>query len=230
MPEEEGRHLTRVLRLRIGAWVVVFDGAGRQFLARVESVGAGPVVVRLAARTQPAPESRIAVTLGQAILKRDQMSAVIRDAVMLGVARVQPLITSRTVVPSPVARRRDRVEHWRRVAVASTKQCGRAVVPEVAEPVSLQAFVESCRATHRFLLVEPDAPGAAGGDGRTRGLGDAPASAVLAVGPEGGWTAREVEAAMRGEFERLTLGGRTLRADAAACVALAALQVRWGEL
>jgi 16S rRNA (uracil1498-N3)-methyltransferase len=131
-------------------------------------------------------------------------------------------VTARTEISMAALARGRRRERWERIAVSSAKQCGRAVVPRILEPQPLAA-VSVPRPV--FVLAEPGV-----------GLGvplreldsDIPDQATLLVGPEGGWTADEVrDAAALGTL--VTLGGRTLRADAMALVALAAVFARWGE-
>src|SRR6267378_6607113 len=117
LPREEAEHLTRVLRLGAGDTVAVFDGRGHEVLARVASAVRRDVRVQLLSRVEPAAESRVGLTLAQAVLKADKMDDVIRDAVMLGVSAIQPIVTKRTEMT--VALVRDtRVERWRRVALA----------------------------------------------------------------------------------------------------------------
>jgi 16S rRNA (uracil1498-N3)-methyltransferase len=231
LPAAEGRHLARVRRLRVGDAVRVFDGRGLEFLARVEQAGKTSVAVRLMERVEPATEPPIRITVAQALLSGDKMDGVVRDLTMLGIAVLQPIVAVRSAVRSSVVQRAHRIERWRRIAVASAKQCGRAVVPEIDEPVRLQDWL--CRDTSgiRLYLVEPagDAPAGA------RGLPSAgpdrrQISAALLVGPEGGWTAGEATLVAGAGFVPWTLGTRTLRADAAAFVAVSILQFLWGDL
>jgi 16S rRNA (uracil1498-N3)-methyltransferase len=156
LPRDEAEHLTRVLRLGVGDTVSVFDGRGHEFLARVASALRRDVRVQLVSRVEPAAEATVALTLAQAVLKGEKMDEVIRDAVMLGVAAVQPIVTKRTEMT--VALVRDtRVERWRRVALASTKQSRRAVVPEIRTPLTLDAFLDDPPGALRLMLVEPSA-------------------------------------------------------------------------
>jgi 16S rRNA (uracil1498-N3)-methyltransferase len=227
---DEARHLTRVLRLGEGAAVGVFNGRGAEFEGRVERVDRGGVRVRLGEPHTPAPEPRVAITLVQAVLKGDKMDDVVRDAVMIGVRAVQPLISARSEVSAATLRRSHRRERWERIAVASTKQCGRAVVPPVLEPIAteeLPQMVTAMRlAAPALLLVEPGAASEAISIGELDG--GPPPEASIVIGPEGGWTSDEIATAA-GPCRPLTLGGRTLRADAMATIAIAALFARWGE-
>ncbi len=229
LPDQEAVHLSRVLRLGPGDQVRVFDGRGLEVEGRVVSVRHGEVVIEPAIRVDAAPEPRVTLTLAQAVLKADKLDDVVRDAVMLGVAVIQPLLTSRTDVPPRAFNGNLRVERWQRIAIASTKQCGRAVVAEVRHPCTLGECLERDRSEVRVMLVEPGWPGLSTGLDLVR-LPAAPASALAVIGPEGGWTAEEVDLAKHHGCATLTLGRRTLRADAAPLVAISVLQSLWGDL
>jgi 16S rRNA (uracil1498-N3)-methyltransferase len=122
------------------------------------------------------------------------------------------------------------VDRWQRIVVASVKQCGRAVVPAVLRPETLEGCFGRVEAARRFLLAEPGLLPADTVGVRSLSTEPVPASALLIVGPEGGWTADEVEVARCAACTPLTLGPRTLRADAAAAVAITALLCVWGDL
>src|SRR3954468_6955698 len=131
LPREEAEHLTRVLRLGVGDTVAVFDGRGHEGLPRCAAAAARDVRLTLLSRVQPSEEWSVRLTLAQAVLKGEKMDDVVRDAVMLGVSAIQPLVTRRTDVTVAALIRGARVERWRRVAIASAKQSGRAVLPEI---------------------------------------------------------------------------------------------------
>jgi 16S rRNA (uracil1498-N3)-methyltransferase len=225
---DETRHLSQVLRLGIGDEVTVFDGAGREFRARVERVSRDGADLALIEPSDAAPEPGVRVTLVQAALKGEKMDDVVRDATMMGVARIEPLITAHTIAHLKTG---SAPERWRRIAIASAKQCRRAVVPAIGPGVTFDDWLARDGATLRVLLVEP---GAALGDVRYEdyaGLeGTRPQTASLLVGPEGGWSAEEVARAIAMGYWPLTLGRRTLRADAVPIVALGVLQYLWGDL
>jgi 16S rRNA (uracil1498-N3)-methyltransferase len=225
LPADEALHLVRVLRSRAGDAVRVFDGRGGEWLAVVERTTKTHAWVRLVEPASPALEPGIHLTLAVAILKGDKTDDVIRDAVMLGVAAVQPLLTERTEVPGPIVTRGRRRERWQQIAIASAKQCGRAVVPEVRPPVALEAALAASVSGMRIALVEPAAAGAGLATVRDR---PRPEQAEVVIGPEGGWSPREI-AALAGTSMLLTLGRQTLRADAAPIVALAALRAAWDD-
>ena len=230
LPEDEAEHLVRVLRLKAGDALRVFNGRGHEFDATIEHAGKGGVRVRLGGVTQPAPEPRVAITLAQAVLKGDKMDDVVRDSTMLGVAAIQPIITARAEVTRASLIRGRRRERWERIAISSVKQCGRATVPRILEPMEFNQLIEALAKMllplPGLMLVEPGAT-----------VETTPASeldlspqrgATVLIGPEGGWTPDEVE---RGASvcRLITVGGRTLRADAMCVVALSAFFTMWRE-
>ena len=223
LPPDEAAHLVRVLRLSGGDIVSVFDGRGVEYLARVETAEPRRVVVRPFESVKPPPEPKVALTVAQGLLKGRKFDAVVRDLTMVGAVAVQPLVTDHSE-----ARERD-PERWMRVAVASAKQCRRAVVPLVRFPVSFHQLVDKDDAPLRLLLVEPEVAESSDSLGRLRN-GPTPSAATLAVGPEGGWSTEEVTRACAAGFVPVTIGRRTLRADAVVVCAVSVLLFLWGDL
>jgi 16S rRNA (uracil1498-N3)-methyltransferase len=231
LPAEEAEHLVRVLRLKAGTAIHVFDGRGREFDAIVSRAGTREVLVGIGSpREAAAREPRVAVTLAQAVLKGDKMDDVVRDAVMMGVASLQPIVAARSEVTLASLQRGRRLERWQRIAVSSAKQCGRATVPPILEPRAFEAVPAALTGMTLpgpgLMFVEPSALA------ETLALGDLDASApretTVIIGPEGGWTPEEIDRASAA-CRLVTLGSRTLRADATAVVALAALFAIWKE-
>jgi 16S rRNA (uracil1498-N3)-methyltransferase len=225
LPADEAGHLQRVLRVKPGAAVRLFDGRGREVAARVARVERDRVLVEVGEAVEAAPEWAVHVTLAQALLKGDKIDDVIRDAVMLGAAAIQPTLTARTEVPPRAALRGGRTERWHRVAVSSAKQCGRAVVPGVHAPLPLREALAAAGDSVKLILVEPSASPSTPASGLPAA---APRSAVVLVGPEGGWADEDLAVAREAGCLPISLGPRTLRADAAASVALSVLQYVWG--
>jgi 16S rRNA (uracil1498-N3)-methyltransferase len=231
LPHEEAQHLIRVLRLKVGAGVRVINGRGAEFDAVVSAVTKAGAQVRLGAECDAVAEARVAVTLAQAVLKGDNMDEVVRDAVMMGVAAIQPMVTTRSEITLSSLERSHRRERWHRVAVSSAKQCGRAVVPAILEPRAftpvVASLVDLTLPGPGLMFVEPASAAEA------LSLGDLdvtpPRETTVLIGPEGGWTPEEIE---RGATacRLVTLGSRTLRADAMAVIALTALLTLWREL
>jgi 16S rRNA (uracil1498-N3)-methyltransferase len=227
LPEDEGQHLARVLRLREGDPVAIFDGRGREVLARVASIAARRVSVKVVEPRMSAPEPRVAVTLAQALLKSDKMDRVIRDAVMLGVAAVQPFVSRRTDVPMKAVKQGSRHERWDRTVIASVKQSGRAVVPAVLDTVDFGGLLRSSAGRLRLMFVEPRAASVADVSSLE---GQRPSEAIVLIGPEGGWDPQELQEAAAAGVTLLSFGGRVLRADAAGAAVIAVLRYVWRDL
>jgi 16S rRNA (uracil1498-N3)-methyltransferase len=225
---DEAHHLTHVLRLRFGDEIAVFDGAGREYRARIERVSRDGAHVHLIEEISAAPEPVVRLTLAQAVLKGDKMEDVVRDATMMGVAAIEPIVTVHTAVRMKALTEGQGSDRWRRIAVASAKQCRRAVLPVIGNGMPFHEWVVQDTAETRLLLVEPTV--AVEGRPVATLQGQRPGSATLMVGPEGGWAGEEIQVAVRAGWVPITLGRRTLRADAVAIVAIGVLQFVWADL
>ena len=231
LPYDEARHLFLVLRLKVGAAIRIFNGRGAEFDAVVAAASKDGARIRVGLGRETVPEARVAVTLAQAVLKGDKMDDVVRDAVMMGVAAIQPLVTTRSEVALAALQRGHRRERWQRIAVSSAKQCGRAVVPTVLEPCAFKdvvaSLVDLTLPSPALMFVEPSASTDA------LSIGDLdeapPRETTVLIGPEGGWAAEDIDECATA-CRLVTVGARTLRADAMALVALTGLFTRWREL
>lgn len=229
LPKDEAEHLIRVLRLGPGDTVAVFDGRGLECLAKVVTADRRDVRVQVLSRVEPAAEAAVPLTLVQAVLKGDKMDDIVRDAVMLGVAAIQPIVTTRTEVTVAALIRGGRLDRWRRVALASVKQSRRAVLPDIRGPLTFESWLDEPQAAATLMLVEPGAATSAEPLSILREQ-KIPSDAAIVVGPEGGWTDAEWAAAGRRGVRVVTLGHRTLRADAVPIAAISVLQFIWGDL
>jgi 16S rRNA (uracil1498-N3)-methyltransferase len=221
---DEAHHLTRVLRLVAGDIVTVFNGRGVEWRARVNRASREAATLSLlepvAARVPP-----VAITLVQAIIKGEAMEDIVRDSTMIGVAAIQPVISERTTVKRRALGVAD--DRWRRIALASAKQCGTARLPEIFQPTLFDQWLPPRLPEHSYLLIEPGTSLAEVRTVRQLALVPAPSSALLLVGPEGGWTESERDAAISAGAIPLSLGPLTLRANAVALAAGAALIAVW---
>ena len=227
LPEDEAEHLVRVLRLGVGDDVDIFDGAGTLWRAEVVQVGKKTASVRRMEELEPARELEVQLSLVISVLKGDKNDDVVRDAVMLGAASIRPVIAERSEISMPAMARSSRIARWQRIAVSSAKQCGRAVVPVIHACVPLDWYWSEKTESTRVMCVEPSAA-----LGEVLPVQTVPKSASvdLIVGPEGGWAVAEVAAAHDSGAILMSLGGRTLRADAVPIIAMTALLTAWGEL
>lgn len=226
LPGDEAAHALRVLRIRTGTAVAVFDGRGHEYYGVVSETARADVRIDVGDPVAaPAPEATVAVTLAMSVLKGDHMDGVVRDATMLGVHAIAPLVTARSETSLAVLERGARRARWQRIAVSSAKQCGRAVVPEIHEPVRVEDWLAAAEGQERLVCVEPSAALASV---QARDVARPPSGAIaVAVGPEGGWSEEEL-AALSAAARCLRLGGRTLRAETAPVVVLSALFAVWG--
>ena len=233
---DEVHHLARVVRVSVGEAVSVFDGCGREWLARVDAVGRQTVELLLEGAVTPVAEPPVVVTLGIGVLKGDQMDAVVRDATVMGVSMVVPLVTDHVTVPHRAWRDDGARARWERVAIAAAKQCGRAVVPTITPVTPLNQMwdmaVGAGDSEITLACIEPAAAAApsagapfAETDWRTVAR---PASALLLVGPEGGWSAAEITKMAERHGYPVSLGPRTIRAEAVPAVAMTMLWSVWG--
>ncbi|MFI4945279.1 MAG: 16S rRNA (uracil(1498)-N(3))-methyltransferase, partial [Burkholderiales bacterium] len=224
LPEHTAHHAREVLRLRSGASVRVFDGAGHEWDAVLDEVSRRTASARLLHAVEPRPESPLQLCLAMAVLKGDRMELVIQKATELGVAAIWPVVTDRTDAAARPALQGSRSERWERVASGAAEQCGRATVPHVAPTVTLAALVERPWDGARAALLET------AGHPALPSLSIDPAlPLLLLVGPAGGFEPGEA-AALRGTgFLSASLGPRILRAETAAVAAVSIAQATWGD-
>jgi len=222
-----GQHLVRVLRLERGAPLAVFDGRGREHAATIASIRDARVRVLVGAARAAAAESPLSITLAQGVSRGERMDYAIQKATELGVARIVPLLCERSVVKLESGQAGRKLEHWQGVAAAAAEQCGRAVVPEIGAPRRCLEHLGTAGAlapgAGRLVLV-PLA---------THGPGALPAGLErieLLIGPEGGLSEAESQAAALAGYAPLRLGPRVLRTETAAAAAIAVLQARYGDL
>jgi len=218
-------HVTRVLRLGAGDEVTLFNGDGSDYPSTIMELRRNRAVVEVRAATAARGESPLPVTLVQGIARGDCMDLVIQKATELGAAAIRPVATERSVVRLDAPAREKRLAHWRGIVIAACEQCGRARLPEVAEPLPLVEWLSRPPSPGRLRLqLDPAAPGTL----PARAAG-APAIELL-VGPEGGLTAAEQDAARQTGYLSCRLGPRVLRSETAAIAALAVLQATAGDL
>ncbi|GIW93982.1 MAG: ribosomal RNA small subunit methyltransferase E [Pirellulaceae bacterium] len=211
---QEAAHMVRVLRLRPGDEVVLFDGSGDEWQAVVERVGRGEVELSLKSQHRVDRESRCPIQIGVALPKGDRQRWLVEKAVELGVARLVALKSSRSVVePSPAV-----VERLQRYVIEASKQCGRNRLMQVDWQPDLSVFLQDAPsdAARWFAHADPPSPGI---EQCVSALQQAPPRQIwAAVGPEGGWTPEEVRLAHQAGWQPVNLGPRTLRIETAVCV------------
>jgi 16S rRNA (uracil1498-N3)-methyltransferase len=223
LPEAAAGHLVRVLRAQAGDACVLFNGDGHDYDARIVAAGKRDAEVEILAARAIGNESPLRLVLLQALARGEKMDWILQKATELGVVAIVPVTSERSEVRLDGERADKRIAHWRSVVVSACEQSGRATVPAVAAPASLAQAMAGLPASARRLLLDPQASQG------MRKLDLAAGGLVLAIGPEGGWSARDL-ATLRGNgFEGLRLGPRVLRTETAGIAAVAALQACHGD-
>lgn len=220
---DETKHLRDVLRLREGENARVFDGAGKEFLCRIEKISKNETFLKITEEVSPiASASNLDLTLAVALLKGEKFDLVAQKAVELGVKTFVPLMTKRCDVKiKNVSDFAKKLERLNRIALEACKQSGRADLMKINELTDFQTFIKTAEGT-RFLFSER------GGAQFSEITADKKITAV--VGSEGGWEDSEIKAARKNGFRIITLGGRILRAETAAVSIAVILQHRFGDL
>jgi 16S rRNA (uracil1498-N3)-methyltransferase len=224
---DEVKHIRRVLRLKEGDEVIVFDGLGKEYEGTIIEEGSSSVLIKIQNIFSIATESPIDVTLAQSLLKGEKMDYLIQKATELGVKEIVPFFSSRSVPLLEKSKRLKRHHRWERIAIEASKQCGRGVVPKI-EP--LQYYSEMLGAVFRnglcLILCERE------GNKLKEVLEGSKdqARVFFMIGPEGGFDRVEVEEAKRKGFIPVTLGRRILRAETTSLCVLSILQFERGDI
>ena len=224
LPAPIAHHALRVLRLRDGEEIVLFDGRGGQYPARLEADGR-TAAAQLGPHDPREAELPGRIVLAQAIPSGDKMDWVVEKAVEVGVHAIQPLAAARSILKLSGERLEKRVQHWQRVAIAACEQCGRNRVPTVAAPLTPEQWLSRPAPDGtRRVFCDPDAEVRL-----TQWLGDLPAPPAdleLLVGPEGGWSPEEYALATRHGVRAVRFGDRILRTETAGTALISALSAK----
>jgi 16S rRNA (uracil1498-N3)-methyltransferase len=235
LPAGIAHHAARVLRLKHGAELVLFNGHGGEFQSVIARIDRNSVTVVIEKHLAVERESQLSITLAQAICASEKMDWIVQKAVELGVNRIQPLGTKLSVVRLSIDRAEKRLDHLRKVVISACEQCGRNHIPEVLPPASLPDWLsqqiiyrEDLAGEARldsYFLLSPAAKEGLRYYSRTSRT----TAITLLVGPEGGFAPDEEASAFAAGFIPLRLGGRILRVESAALAAVAAMQALWGD-
>lgn len=228
---DEARHARGVLRLHRGDEVYVLDGAGKEFRCAVRELDRDGAVLDVLEEVEPArPESPLNLALAIALLKGEKFDLVVQKATELGVSRILPVTTARADIRihnADDAKRK--VARWQRIALEAAKQCGRARLMEIEEPVALKVLIDRTAQDGDQRLMFAERKGTSLAE-IARNSPTGAKNVFALIGPEGGWTDEEIELARESGWNVITLGGRTLRAETAAIAIVALLQHRFGDL
>lgn len=219
-------HLCRVLRLGAGDRLYALDGRGQLFHVTLEAVSKDHATGRITAAEPASGEPPLPITLAAAIPKGDRWEWLLQKATELGVSRIQPLVTARTIVQVESRKAADKQARWQKIVSEAAEQCERGAVPTVLPPMTWNAFTAATAAAPPALLLacleRAGAPLPTVLDAVPQ-----PADVTVLVGPEGGFTPAEADAALALGAHGVSLGTRILRAETASMAILAMLAYRY---
>ena len=222
LDEKASHYLINVLRLKPNAPLVVFNGDGNQYSATIEAIEKKAVTLRTKDCEAVNNESPLSIHLAIALSKGDRMDWIIQKATELGVTAITPLTSERSEVKLKGERLEKKLQHWQQIAISACEQCGRNRVPAIHALSIADDWVKTVNAERKLVLHH-----------RTEQTIDATrhiASAALLIGPEGGLSEREINAAEQQGFAALRLGPRVLRTETAPLAAITLLQHSWGDM
>jgi 16S rRNA (uracil1498-N3)-methyltransferase len=224
---EEADHIRKVLRLRVGDRITVFNGTSEEYEARIVTEGPSFVLVQVEKTLPPQNESPLEITVAQSLLKREKMDYVIQKATELGVREMIPFVSSRSVPLLDQAATFKRHHRWEKVAIEAAKQCARGLLPRIAALRDYSAVIENApQESLRLILWEKEGKRVAdalkGSEGKT--------GFFIVIGPEGGFNGDEVGQAQDKGFVPVTLGRRILRAETAGLCLVSILQYEFGDI
>jgi len=224
----DAMHISKVLRLKSDDVIAVFDGRGHAFACRIRSVSPDAVSVMVEKAHASKRESHIQITFAQAMLKSKKMDTLIRQATELGISRWVPFFSERSVPTPDQKRLTARVARWNKISREALKQCGRDNFMEVLPPVSMEEVMTQGESCDRKIIFWECESGSAVAS--RPGFEDQIRSLMVVVGPEGGFSAREVDLATSLGFVTMSLGPRILKAETAAVAAAVLMQYCFGDM
>lgn len=222
LPEEVHNHLVKVLRMRVDQQLVLFNGDGSDYLARLTEVEKRRSSVSIESADLRTNESPLRIEIGQGLSRGERMDFAIQKATELGVSGITPLFTERSEVRLTAERQAKRTKHWQQVAISACEQSYRATLPSIGEPQLLSDWLLNCDAELKLVLSPHTEPLVLAELQR-------PSSVALLIGPEGGLEESEVEQAIAAGFHPWLLGPRVLRTETAPVAAAAVLHYLWGD-
>jgi len=213
-------HLTRVLRLKEGSPLVIFNGQGGEFSAVIQTISKQTTTVLVGQYSDRTVESPLSIHLGQAISRGDKMDYVLQKSVELGVSSITPLITMRSEVKLDQDRLEKRLQHWEGIIIHACEQSGRTQIPVLHPPQKLKDWKPD---SELKLILNPH-------NGKSlKELPDFISSVTLLIGSEGGLDDQEIQESEKKGFLPLKLGPRVLRTETASLAVISAIQYHWGD-
>jgi 16S rRNA (uracil1498-N3)-methyltransferase len=215
---DEAHHIRDVMRLKVSDRVVAFDGTGHEYVGVLKELGPKSVVVEIIQTRVPSGAQNFTITLIQAIPKKEKMDYIVEKATELGVFRIVPVMTERTIVDWDQKKKDSSADRWRRISLAASKQCGRLDIPSIE---SVRNFKETLKdkAEYNLALIAALSEDAIPLKKILSGFKSG--NIVVAIGPEGDFTPDEIKMAEGAGYKLVGLGRRVLKSDTAGLAALA---------
>jgi 16S rRNA (uracil1498-N3)-methyltransferase len=223
LPEQAATHLTRVLRLRAGAGLSLFNGHGGEYQAELVAIERGAARAAILKQLPIERESPLRLRLLQGISRGERMDLIVQKATELGIEQLVPIAAEHGVVKLDPIQGIRRVEHWQSIAISACEQCGRNRIPAISPVVTLARALEALPADSARLLLDPEGA-------MTLATVAVAGAATVLIGPEGGWSESERRLCERAGISSCRLGPRVLRTETAPLAVLAALQALHGDL
>ncbi len=225
---EDVNHIKNVLRLKIGEEILVSDGRGRDYKCEISAFESDAVFANILDITDNFAELSTEVTLFQGYPKGDKFELIIQKTVELGVTRIVPVMTKRTIVKLDDKKAAKKVERYNAIAESAAKQSGRGVIPEVTMPVTFAKALEMAKALDMNIIPYEEAEGVVYSKGVIKDVKGKKSLGIF-IGPEGGFAADEVEAAMEAGAKAITLGHRILRTETAGLAVMSIIMFKLEE-
>ena len=217
------RHLTSVLRMSVGQEVILFNGQGGEYRGQLIDAKKSFASVQINSFDETDRESPLSIHLGIGISSGERMDWIVQKATELGVTQITPLFTERCEVKLTGDRLSKKIRHWQQVAISACEQCQRNRLPTINPPIPIQNWLTNCSEELKLLMYHRS-------NKRLHDIAQQATSIALLVGPEGGFTDREIDEAMHQKFQPMALGPRVLRTETAPIAAISILQAQWGDL
>ncbi len=224
LDQNASQHLAKVLRMKVGYQVRLFNGDGYFYPAELVDVGKKQVTAKLGEAQTSQTESSLHTHLGQVMSRGDRMDYAVQKAVELGVSEITPLFSERCEVRLNAERIDKRQAHWQQVAISAAEQCGRARITKINRPVALSDWLQAQDADDALKLVLHHRDTQS-----LEKIWPAPSRITLFIGPEGGLSEAEIEQACKQSFISTTFGPRVMRTETAPVAGLSLIQWLWGD-
>jgi len=224
LDKRSAHHLSTVLRSRVGQAIVLFNGDGKNYAGELTSVGK-KTCVKIDTVTDNPTESKLNITLVQAIARGDKMDSIVRQVIELGANAIQPIYTKQSIAKLDDKRALKKSEHWQSIVISACEQSARSTLPTVHPIMTLDAYLQSCQAVtnnQQRWVLSPSAT-------TLENLDTNASDITLMIGPESGFDPDEIIAAESRGFTALQLGQRVMRTETAGPAVVAAMQTRFGD-